>query len=111
LARSHPQWGRRRLQEALARQTQETRSASTVGRMLHRIAERCPICRRTGGKHSSTAHFTAQFCVIYEGPGALAYVKKRRIEKSGDPELGFLLMQAEELASGWARPRQGQEED
>jgi hypothetical protein len=45
--------------------------------------------------------------VAHEGPAALAYVKEPRIEKSGDPELSWLLIEAEELASGWARPRQG----
>jgi transposase len=112
LAARYPQWGRRRLQEALARQTQEEpRSASTVGRMLHRIAERCPVCGKTGGTHSLNGHFHAQLRAAYNGPGALAQVKQRRPEKSGDPEMSFLLIQAEELASGWARPRQGHEED
>src|SRR5216683_5805051 len=111
LAIRYPQWGRRRLQEALAQQTQEPRSPATVGRMLHRIAKRCPVCRRAGGKHNGTAHFITRIREASEGPDALEYVKKRRIEKSGDPELSFLLLQAEELASGWSGPPQGHEEE
>jgi transposase len=111
LACRYPQWGRRRLQKALVRQTQEPRSASTVGRMLHRIAQCCPICARAEGKHNATAHCDALVREAFEGPGALEHVKKRRIEKSGDPELSFLLLEAEELTSGWWRPPQGHGEE
>jgi transposase len=53
----HPTWGRRRLHALLRAYNSELAvSERTVGRMLHFIKRRCPVCRGRHGQHAWWHH-------------------------------------------------------
>jgi hypothetical protein len=111
LASQNPHWGRQRLHLLLRERYDWRWSAATVGRMLHIIHTKCPVCKGRRGQHDVFIHAAQhQFRELGVDLVAVEEARRRHRAPMTDQELQVLAEKAAAVKEAIQIARSGGQE-